>query len=45
MYIAKGSRIVDVDFGSNKELLTLSSIVGESGLVFDRTLGDPREEG
>jgi len=46
LHIAKGSRIVDVGFGSNKELLTLSSIVGETGLVFwDRTLGDPREEG
>jgi len=34
LHIAKGSRIVDVGFGSNKELLTLSSIVGETGLVF-----------
>ena len=34
LQIAKGSRIVDVGFGSNKELLTLSSIVGETGLVF-----------
>jgi SAM-dependent methyltransferase len=33
LLIPKGSRVVDVGFGSSKELLALSSIVGEAGVV------------
>src|SRR2546426_2191257 len=34
LLIPKGSRVVDIGFGSSKELLALSNIVGDAGVVY-----------
>lgn len=34
LHIAKGARVFDVGFGTSRELLVLSNIVGDSGSVF-----------